>query len=399
MAEAPLRVAFVHPEMGLGGAERWVADAATALRSRGHRVAIWTCSFDQQRCFEPLKSGALDVGVRAGWAPSSIAGRLRAPCNVFRVGALSWLMARARADYDVIVADLVSHTLPLLRSRARLPIGFYCHYPDLLLAPRRRGIYRAYRAPIDWLESRGLAAADRVWVNSAFTARQFGKTFPQLEAPAVLYPAVAMDEAAKIPEAADDELIRLLALGRFDPAKNLELAVETFAALKAQLPRELAARLRLQLAGGLDRKRPEAVEAVQRLRRLAAERGVAGELEILPNPDDARRWELLRDCRCVLYTPRREHFGLVPLEAMAAGRPVVAVNEGGPLETIVDAVSGKLRPPAADAFAEAVAEWVIDVAAARSCGAAGRLRAREFSLDRLGESLEGELLSLLPPRG
>ena len=38
----------------------------------------------------------------------------------------------------------------------------------------------------------------------------------------------------------------------------------------------------------------------------------------------------------MLYTPPREHFGIVPLEAMLAKTPVLAINFGGPLETVVN---------------------------------------------------------------
>lgn len=394
MAERSLRVAFVHPQMGLGGAERWVTDAASSLQQCGHRVAIWTAQFDRKRCFAPLANGSLDVHVRGGWLPGEILGRLRAPCNVARVAAVSAALAKSRKHYDIVITDLVSHTLPLLRRRTRLPVAFYCHYPDLLLAPRRTGFYAAYRRPIDRLEERGLEAADRVWVNSRFTASKFAATFPRAARPRVLYPGVSVDEFAAVPEVADHGSINLLALGRVDPAKNLELAIETLARLQAELPTAVAGRLRLQLAGGVDRNRAEVVALIRRLWELAQARGVASQLELIPNPTDAERTQLLAGSRCLIYTPQGEHFGLAPVEAMAAGRPVVAVHDGGPCETIVDGSCGKLRPPTGEAFANAVKEWVLNPAAARSYGAAGRARARDFSQQRLGESLEAELLEL-----
>jgi len=45
----------------------------------------------------------------------------------------------------------------------------------------------------------------------------------------------------------------------------------------------------------------------------------------------------------LVYTPSNEHFGIVPLEAMVAGVPVLAANSGGPLETVVDGETGWLR--------------------------------------------------------
>lgn len=54
---------------------------------------------------------------------------------------------------------------------------------------------------------------------------------------------------------------------------------------------------------------------------------------------------LLRSASLLIYTPSNEHFGIVPLEAMLAGVPVLAANTGGPTETVVDGSTGWLRDP------------------------------------------------------
>lgn len=103
---------------------------------------------------------------------------------------------------------------------------------------------------------------------------------------------------------------------------------------------------------------------------------------------------LLTSARLLVYTPRHEHFGIVPLEAMLAGTPVLAANEGGPTETVVEGETGWLRNVAA------VEEWtdvmrkVLDNGVGeerlRQMGLNGQERVRgEFSKAKMAERLQG----------
>lgn len=80
---------------------------------------------------------------------------------------------------------------------------------------------------------------------------------------------------------------------------------------------------------------------------------VADDIEVLfllSVPNDLKAM-LLQSARLLVYTPSNEHFGIVPLEAMLAGTPVLAANTGGPLETVVQGVTGWLCSP------EDVQQW------------------------------------------
>ena len=113
---------------------------------------------------------------------------------------------------------------------------------------------------------------------------------------------------------------------------------------------------------------------------------------------DQQRTLLLAACTAVLYTPQREHFGIVPLEAMAAARPVIAVGLGGPCESVVHGHTGWLCEPTAAAFADAFDE-VRQLHA--SCmlegrGAAARAHVEaNFGLERFGQLLEAHLKALV----
>ena len=80
---------------------------------------------------------------------------------------------------------------------------------------------------------------------------------------------------------------------------------------------------------------------------------------------DAERGALLAAACAVVYTPIDEHFGIVPLEAMAAGRPVLACNSGGPRESVLHGTTGLLAEPQPDAFARAMAQLAVRVTVAQ----------------------------------
>ena len=104
---------------------------------------------------------------------------------------------------------------------------------------------------------------------------------------------------------------------------------------------------------------------------------------------------LLNAATLLVYTPSQEHFGIVPLEAMLAGVPVLAANTGGPLETVRDGQTGWLRP------VEDVEQWteVMDRVLRRlsdeqlkDIGRAGRRRVREeFSEGKMAARLDEEI--------
>jgi alpha-1,3/alpha-1,6-mannosyltransferase len=54
-------IAFFHPDLGIGGAERLVIDAAVGLQNRGHKVTIFTSHCDPSHCFEEARDGKLSA--------------------------------------------------------------------------------------------------------------------------------------------------------------------------------------------------------------------------------------------------------------------------------------------------------------------------------------------------
>jgi alpha-1,3/alpha-1,6-mannosyltransferase len=107
---------------------------------------------------------------------------------------------------------------------------------------------------------------------------------------------------------------------------------------------------------------------------------------------------LLKSARLLVYTPTNEHFGIVPLEAMLVGTPVLAANTGGPLETVVEGVTGWLRDPEDDEKWTEVMDLVLHkLPAARleTMSQAGKQRVKaEFSEEKMAARLDGMIVSM-----
>ncbi|KAI4205795.1 MAG: hypothetical protein LQ346_001374, partial [Caloplaca aetnensis] len=156
----------------------------------------------------------------------------------------------------------------------------------------------------------------------------------------------------------------VLSINRFERKKNVALALRAFHGLSKEERRDV----RLVLAGGYDPRVEENVRYHEELVKLAEELGLSpattkNVVTALSIPDDIQvlfllsvpaqlKTMLLSAARLLIYTPTNEHFGIVPLEAMLAGVPVLAADSGGPLETVLEGKTGWLRD------AEDVGKWM-----------------------------------------
>ena len=183
---------------------------------------------------------------------------------------------------------------------------------------------------------------------------------------AVAYPPV--DLARCTPGARPGEGGFDLVVSALVPYKRIDLAVRVYT--RNRWP------LKVVGAGGcLDALRREAGPTVEFLGRL-------------PDPDVV---ELYRSCRLLVF-PGEEDYGIVPLEAQACGRPVVAFGRGGARETVEDGVSGLFF---AEQTEDALEDAVARAAAARWNPAAIRRNAERFGPAQFLDAVSAEIRAAL----
>jgi glycosyltransferase involved in cell wall biosynthesis len=240
------------------------------------------------------------------------------------------LMTAAYRAFDFSRFDLVLSSNHACAKNIRTPPGVlhvcYCHTPmryawdESLLEGEEIG--RATRLALPLMLRRlrrqdveGASSPDAILANSRHVADRIRRYWGR--AAEVVNPPVDVARLLSLPRSPGE---RYLVFGRVVPYKRVELAV----AACARLGRPLA------VAGD--------GRALDSVRAAAAghER-----IELLGRVSDEERDALMASARALLF-PGEEDFGIVPVEAQAAGLPVIAYGVGGASETVVDGRTGAL---------------------------------------------------------
>jgi len=180
---------------------------------------------------------------------------------------------------------------------------------------------------------------------------------------------------------------RILSVGRLVPRKGVDLVIRALPLLREAGFDDVEL---LIVGGGGGAADMGADPEARRLTELARELGVDQQVTLRGQVPREIMPGILRSADAVVCTPWYEPFGIVPLEAMACGVPVVAAAVGGLTDTVVDRATGLHVPPRDPAaIAGAVAELLADPGLRSELGRAGRQRARSrYSWDRVAAETE-----------
>jgi glycosyltransferase involved in cell wall biosynthesis len=215
----------------------------------------------------------------------------------------------------------------------------YCHTPpryfwspdeyleNEIANPLLRRFVRMLMPLFRWSDRRQSRKIDLFLANSRNVQRRIRECYGRNSV--VVYPPVDV-ERFQVSEASEDFC---LIVSRLVAYKRIDLAVRAFTAMGKRL---------VIIGDGPDRARLEAMAGPS--------------VEFLGRAPDEVVTERMAACRAYVF-PGSEDFGIVPVEAQACGKPVVAYRDGGALETVVEGVTGVFFDrPEPEALAEAVRE-------------------------------------------
>ncbi len=226
------------------------------------------------------------------------------------------------SKYDLVISDSASYAKGVITRPNTLHIC-YCHTPTRYVWDDSHKYVEEFNYPgvikkvippfLNYLRLWDEAAAarpDLYLANSKFVAARIKKYYNR---PAqVIYPPVKTDKFYL----ADKPDNYFLLLSRFLPYKKVDLAIAAF--------NQLGWSLKI-IGDGPDKNR---------LKKLAG-----SNIEFLGLVADSRLPEYYARCQAFIF-PQEEDFGIAAVEAMAAGRPVIAYRGGGALEMVVEGETG-----------------------------------------------------------
>jgi D-inositol-3-phosphate glycosyltransferase len=365
-----VRIAMVSehasPLAALGGADAGgqnvhVLELSSALADMGHQVTVWTRREDPAVADGvPLRPGVVVRHVAAGPARAVPKDELVPYLPEFtRVLDDAWT-----ADPPDIVHGhfWMSGMVALAAAAGRFPVVQTFH---ALGSVKRRHQGEDDTSPEGRVRAELAVArqADRVLATcteEVFELARMGAPRRRM----VVVPC-GVDTTEFIPEgpvAPRGDRPRLVSLGRLVRRKGVDEVIEAMRRVPAA---------ELVVAGGEGDGDPDAA----RLRECARQAGVADRVRFVGPVARQDVPALLRSADAVTCVPWYEPFGIVPLEAMACGRPVVASAVGGIQDTVVDQVTGLLVPPRRpDALAAALRDLIGSPTLGAAYGIAGRDR-------------------------
>lgn len=252
------------------------------------------------------------------------------------------------SSYDVVITSTAgTYTSPnFVRIGKKTTLITYCHTPPRYLYGYpvandwrsswfRRIFLFLGKLPMYFLRKLDYKAAqipDYFIVNSKEVAGRVKRFYKRDSI--VIYPPV---EIPKVDLPIKKENYYLIG-GRVSRHKGHDIAIKAFA--KLGLP--------LKVFGGTF-----ASYGLDQFKKFAGEN-----IDFLGEISDDKKWKLMERAKAFVFPSEQEDFGIIPVEAMAAGTPVIALGQGGTLETVIDGKTGlffKERTP--EALADAVKKF------------------------------------------
>ncbi|MBN1263780.1 MAG: glycosyltransferase family 4 protein [Candidatus Pacebacteria bacterium] len=392
-----------------GGGERIVFGQVEELLKRGFEVEVFAPVIDEKKCYpDIIKKYSIKTLLPQlpGWFP------FRHAILMLLTSALMPVLALRFKKTDLFIGENQPGVwLAYLCSKVLgKPYLIYTCHPNKMIFPRNLSREQIWKnqpdfyflsilfipfkkvvAFLDRISFRG--SGRRILTNGFFIGRETAKTYgvDWLGCPsgAPFVKTVKNNNSLKGKIRVGDLEIKkpyLLYVGRHEVWKRIDLAIKAFKKITAKHP-DLRFVIRGQFTCHTDDLK-KLVEKSGLKDRVLFSRGGT-------NQNELRR--LYFNGLLYVFPSKKEDFGIVIIEAMGAGLPVVAWNRGGPRDIVIDGQTGYLaKPYSVDDFAEKILKLLESPSLRKKMSQAGARRIKkEFTWQKHGDILEKEIREIL----
>jgi glycosyltransferase involved in cell wall biosynthesis len=317
-----MKIAIVHDDLvRKGGAEQVALSFHHAFPS----APIYTLSYDAANTYPEFKS----CDIRTSWFGKFIKKEKNMKRFFFPLGVLA-MQKIDLSEYDVILQS-TTHCAKYVKAGNNALVITYCHNPfRLVWSPdsyekiKESGNLnrKVLNKVLSVLKSIDIRAADRTdWfiTNAREVLPRIEKAYHPKNSIAVINPPVKTENFYVSNSVSDYFLV----VSRFESYKKVDLVIKAF----NQMPNR-----KLLIVGKGSRERE--------LKKMAN-----SNITFLSGLDASNLARLYANCKAFIF-PQLEDYGITPLEANASGRPVIAFNRGGVLDTMIPYVSNSMKSTA-----------------------------------------------------
>ncbi|MFB6180423.1 MAG: glycosyltransferase [Candidatus Nanohalobium sp.] len=363
-------LAVYHPWLKeKGGAEKVVLELA---KKSDYNVTIYTLFYDKEKTFEEFKEVRVEE-LGSGERPETFIQKA-----MYGIKSLTAEIPTERYD-KLLISEAGLGSLLTLRNND-IPIYTYCHTPLRAALPEFKQTYRSelpiYMKPVfeigvraySLMEKQAWKKFEHVLANSETTKeRIIAKGLAHQDEITVLNPGADIDNEP------GEYGNYFFYPSRFRRYKRQDLAIEAFE--EAELED-----FKLVLAGSAQEE-----EYIQELREKTENNE---NIEIKTDVPGDQWNQLYKNAYTVLFLAEKEDWGIIPVEAGSYGKPVIAVNEGGPTESVLQGQTGYLVEADKTAIAEKMKDLASNPEKVREMGEKGLENAEKYSWSNFSEKLD-----------
>ncbi len=358
-----MRIAVFH-NLPSGGAKRALYGYVDYLNQQNHTVDVFVPSTANED-FLPLKD--ISNSLKVFPVKKSLKGTLYSnlkyvPPLVKKISLRDLELTQKNIaetinseDYHLVFSEQDQYTItPFFLKYIKHPTVYYCPQPPrneaiLENVEDNREINSLKRLIFNYSDNKDLkidkeniSFAENILTNSYFTRESILRVYGLNSLVSYLGIDTKIFQPLDIPE---ENFV--LSVGSCRPSKGYDFIIRSIALIEPEIRPKLIIVSNFSL--------PEWKTYIE---NLAHQLGV--ELEIMDLIDDEKLVKLYNQAKLILYAPYMEPFGLVPLEAMGCGTPVIGVKEGGVRETIIHNITGIHCQRDEKLFAEATTKLLLN---------------------------------------